>query len=266
MKHCLLILLFFTSVSSFAQNWSFVAGPGVSQYLGDVTGQQIGNSRLALNVEGWYRLTDHLQLKSGISFYGIRGQDADTTRLRSFKSGNFEFYSSAMYSFKRGYFTPFAYAGLGATTLRPQGESRLGYWDLRDVQPEGQKVPGIAAMIPFGVGLEYEITPVVSVVFDLAFRYALSDQLDAVGQEIVNVDALSPTAIDYYESLSEGMARQVAENSTMLGGNSGNNDWYSLFSVKIKYTPSSAIFGCINPYKYDNPGRRNRRKIKTIPH
>ena len=264
---CLLFLFFsLSSLSSFAQKWSFVAGPGLSQYLGDVTDQQIGNSRLALNLEGWYWLNDHFQLKSGVSFYGIRGQDADTTRLRSFKSGNFEFYSSAMYSFKRGYFTPFAYAGVGASTVSPQGKSRLGYWDLRDVQPEGQKVPGLVVMIPFGVGLEYEITPVISVVFDLAFRYALSDQLDAMGQEIVSVEALSPLAINYYESLSEGMTRRVEENNVLPGGNPSNNDWYSLFLIKLKYTPSSAIFGCINPYKYDNPGRRDRRKIKTIPH
>lgn len=244
------------------QRLSWAVGPGLTQYGGDVNEGQIGGHRAALNVEGWYPLTDRWQLKSGFSVYGLRGRDVDPTRARSFRSRNVELYSSALYYFRRGLLTPFAYAGLGLTTSRPRGESQLGMWDLRDVQPEGRRVPGLLAMIPFGVGLEYEINPMLSVVVDAAARYVLSDQLDAVSQETVAQEALSPLAIDYYQSLSDPVVRRLAENEPLTGGNSATNDWYGILSIKIKFTPWT---GCLNPHRYSRPQGRQRGKRNYRP-
>lgn len=241
-----------------AQNWSLAAGPGLTQYVGDLNEGRISNNLMAFNVEGWYPLTDDIQIKSGISVYGLWGEDHDPSRMRSFRTTNLEFYSSALYYFRRGYLTPFVHAGLGATTSRPQGESPLGNWDLRDVRPEGDKVPGLLAMIPFGVGLEYEISPMLSVVVDAAARYVLSDQIDAVSQKVVSSEALSPLATDYYRSLSADMARRIKEEGEIAGGDPTSNDWYGIFSIKLKFAPS---IGCVNPYKYSRPeGRRRQRR------
>lgn len=260
---CTLLLV---SQITYAQDWSFAVGPGITQYYGDVNQKQVGEIGWALNGEAWYRLTDDIQIKSGMSFYRIGSQDADTARMRSFKASNFEFYTSGMYYFKRGYFTPFVYAGVGATTNNPMGESRLGYWNLKEVQPEGEEIPGLVGFIPFGLGLEYEITPVLALVLDLSLRYTFTDQLDAVSKPEVVVNELSPMAIDYYESLSDGIARQVDENATLLGGSPDANDMYSMFSVKVKFTPTSSLFGCIDPYKYARPKKRhNKRKNNFDP-
>ncbi len=264
-----LVFLFLGAVLSMhsvmAQDWSFAVGPGITQYVGDVSQDKLGSTRWALNAEAWYRLTDNLQIKSGMSFYQIGAQDADTARLRSFKANNFEFYTSGLYSFKRGYFTPFVYAGIGATTNNPMGESRLGYWDLRDVQPEAEKIPGLVGMIPFGVGLEYEFTPVLSLVFDMALRYTFSDQLDAVSKQEVVVSELSPLALEYYQALSDGVDRRITQNENLAGGRPNNNDLYGIFSVKIKFTPSASLFGCIEPYKFGRPDRRRRSKRNFDP-
>ena len=244
--------------SSSVQGWSFALGPGLTQYVGDLNPGQVGNNRAAFNLEGWYPLADQLQLKSGFSVYGLRARDAEANRMRSFRTTNVELYSSVLYYFRRGYLTPFAHAGVGITSSNPRGESPLGRWDLRDVQPEGQRVPGWLAMAPFGVGLEYQLTPVLSVVVDAAARYVLSDQLDAVSQTTVARDDLSPLALEYHESLSNDVARRLTEEGAIAGGNPTTNDWYGIFSVKLKFTPTA---GCINPYKYARPeGRRRARR------
>ncbi len=245
---------------SYAQDWSFAIGPGVTQYLGDVNDQNLGGNRWAINVEGWYRLTDNVHIKSGMSLYQLYAQDADPVRLRSFQSNNFEFYSSAMYSFKQGFFTPFAYAGLGATTSNPQGDSRLGYFNLKDVEPEAERVPGLIGMIPFGVGVDYEITPVLSLVVDFAMRYTFSDRLDAMRKEIIIVDDLSPLAREYYAALSEEQARAINEEPSLRGGSSADNDLYGMLTVKVRFTPTSSLFGCVDPYKYSRPTRKRKRK------
>lgn len=247
-----------------AQDWSFAVGPGITQYLGDVNDQKVGGNRWAINAEAWYRLSDNFQIKSGLSFYQLAATDVDTTRRRSFQANNFEFYTSGMYAFKRGYFTPFAYLGVGATTSNPRGDSQLGYFTLREVEPEAEPVPGLVGIIPFGAGLEYEITPVLSVVFDLALRYTFTDQLDAVSKEIIRVDQLSPLAREYYSALSDEMARAVNEDQTLRGGNSLESDFYGMFSVKIKFTPSASLFGCIEPYKYSRPSRKRNRNRKNF--
>jgi hypothetical protein len=254
------------SVSTvYAQDWSFAIGPGVTQYFGDVNERQLGGNRFALNAEAWYRLTDNIQIKSGLSFYQLSAQDTDTARLRDFQANNFEFYSSAMYSFKQGFFTPFAYVGIGATTSNPQGDTRLGYFNLKEVEPEADPVPGLVGIIPFGVGLDYEITPMLSVVFDLALRYAFSDRLDAMSREIIVVDDLSPLAIDYYSALSDEMDRAVQEDQTLRGGNSANDDLYGMFTVKLRFTPTASLFGCVEPYKYSRPDRRRKpRNYKPL--
>lgn len=259
----LLLLLFTRPVA--AQDWSFAVGPGVTQYYGDVSEQQLSGIGWALNAEAWYRLTDNIQIKSGMSFYQIGANDPDTTRLRSFKANNFEFYTSGLYYFKRGYFTPFVYAGIGATTNNPMGDSELGYWDLKDVQPEGEPVPGLVGFIPLGIGLEYEFSPVLSLVFDLSLRYTFTDQLDAVSKQEVAVEELSPLAQNYYQALSDEVARRVTENENLPGGTPGTNDMYSMFSVKVKFTPTTSIFGCIDPYKYARPDKRRKRKGNFDP-
>ena len=259
----LLVIIFGLLVQpALAQRWSFAAGPGLTQYIGDINEGSLRGNRMAFNIEGWYPLTDNVQIKSGFSVYGLRGKDEDATRMRSFRASNVELYSSAMYYFKRGYLTPFAYAGIGATSSRPRGESPLGRWDLRDVQPEGQRVPGLLAMIPFGVGLEYEINPVVSIVVDAAARYVLSDQIDAVSREVIPSHELSPLAVDYYESLSDAVARRIVEDGSIVGGNPTDNDWYGIFSIKLKFTPTA---GCIKPYKYSQPEGRRRSKRNFEP-
>jgi len=245
---------------AYAQDWSFAAGPGITQYIGDVNHQQLGDNRWAINVEGWYRLTDHVHIKSGVSLYQLSAQDVDATRQRSFQTNNFEFYSSAMYSFKQGFFTPFAYAGLGATTSNPQGDSRLGYYDLRDVEPEAERVPGLIGMIPLGVGVDYEITPVLSLVIDLALRYTFSDRLDAMRQETIVVNDLSPLAREYYAALSEEQARAINEETSLQGGRSADNDLYGMLTVKVRFTPTASLFGCVDPYKYSRPTRKRKRK------
>ncbi|MFP4339092.1 MAG: outer membrane beta-barrel protein [Cyclobacteriaceae bacterium] len=255
---CCLSLISFHDAK--AQAWSFAVGPGVSSYIGDVSEQRLGTAGFALNAEAWYYLNDNFQIKSGLTFYRIGANDPDTTRLRSFRANNFELYSSAMYYFKRGYFTPFAYAGIGFTTSNPMGQSRLGEWDLREVQPEGENVPGLVGIIPVGVGLEYEITPVLSLVADLSLRFALSDQLDATSKEIIQVDELSPTAVEYHSSLSGFIDRQVSEEPSIRGGSTAENDMYGLFTIKVKFTPSASIFGCIDPYRYSRPDRKRKKR------
>jgi hypothetical protein len=253
-------LSFFISLSASAQDWSFAVGPGVTSFIGDASEQKLSAAGFALNAEAWYYINDNFQLKSGLSFYRLRANDPDSTRMRSFDSNNFELYSSLMYYFKRGFFTPFAYAGLGFTTNNPMGPSRIGEWDLRNIEPEATNIGGLVGIVPIGVGLEYEITPVLSVVADLSLRYAFSDQLDAISKEIIQVDELSPQAVEYYESLSESVSREVNEESTLRGGSSTENDIYSMFSLKIKFTPTASIFGCIDPYKYSRPDRKRKRR------
>ncbi|WKN30203.1 outer membrane beta-barrel protein [Porifericola rhodea] len=253
-------LSFIVVPKAHAQDWSFAVGPGISSYLGDINDQTLGKPGFVLNAEAWYYLNDNFQLKSGLSFYNISGEDADTTRLRDFRASNFELYTSAMYYFKQGYFTPFAYVGIGFTTNNPMGDSQIGEWDLRNIEPEAEQVPGIMGIVPFGVGLEYEINPVLSVVADLSLRYALNDQLDATSKEIIQVGELSAEAVEYHESLSPYLARQVNEDPILRGGDSSNNDMYGMFTLKLKFTPAASIRGCIDPYKYSRPDRKRKRR------
>lgn len=259
---CVLLCCFslFAYSPSQAQDWSFAVGPGISSYIGDVSEQRLSAPGFTLNAEAWYYLNDNFQLKSGLSFYNLRGNDPDTTRLRSFRANNLEVYTSAMYYFKRGVFTPFAYLGIGFTTNNPMGQSQIGEWNLRNIEPEAASVPGLVGIVPFGVGLEYEITPVLALVADLSLRYALSDQLDAVSKELIQVDQLGAEALEYHQSLSTYITRQVNEEPAIRGGDPSNNDMYGMFTLKVKFTPSASILGCIDPYKYSRPDRRRKRR------
>ena len=256
----ILCCLFVFSSPLKAQDWSFAVGPGITSFLGDASQQKLSSPGFALNAEAWYYLNDNFQLKSGLSFYRIRATDSDTMRLRSFDANNFEVYTSLLYYFPVGIVKPFAYAGVGFTTNNPMGPSRIGEWDLRNIEPEATEVPGLVGIIPLGFGVEYEITPVLALVADVSVRYAFSDQMDAISREIIQTDNLSPQAVEYYESLSDDIGRRVREEATIRGGSSAENDIYGMFSLKIKFTPTASIFGCIDPYKYSRPNRRRKHR------
>ena len=243
-----------------AQDWSFAVGPGVTTFIGDASEQRLSRPGFALNAEAWYYLNDNFRIKSGLSFYNIRANDPDSTRLRDFDASNIEVYTSLMYYFPVGLLKPFAYAGIGFTTNNPMGPSRIGEWDLRTIEPEATAVPGLVGIVPMGLGLEYEITPVLSLVADLSVRYAFSDQLDAIGREIIRTEDLGAQAVEYYEALSDNVGRAAREQETIRGGSSSQNDMYGMFSLKVKFTPTASIFGCIDPYKYQRPARKRKRR------
>jgi hypothetical protein len=130
----------------------------------------------------------------------------------------------------------YCFFGLGLTTNNPKTEYKGDYVDLRPLQTEGVSYSGVAAVIPFGLGIGYRVIDQLSVSLQAGYRYSFSDRLDDVSE--VYVDPLVLNS-DIARDLSfRGDERPVPFAGYGVGakrGNPGNKDGYLLINLKVEY-------------------------------
>ena len=231
-------ILFFALLSHKTQaQFSASFGPGVASYSGDVSGERFENIRPAFNFELWYQMNRHLYLKSGASIYQVFATDVFPERNRGFKASNFEAYTSLMLAADPDWrLMPFAYAGVGVSTNAPQyavpTDGGNDFVDARALNTENERIPGAFAIIPTGVGVRFKLNEKLAIVADAGLRFTSTDLMDGVSTSIIDINNLSPEAINYFERVRpEGL-----NGATRFGnGNPDKNDVYGIFSIKLQF-------------------------------
>jgi len=233
------LLIFVLSLflqKSFAQ-FSASLGPGAVSYSGDVSGEEFKNVRSAFNVELWYQMNRNLYLKSGASIYQVFATDVFPERNRTFKASNFEVYTTLMLGANPDWrIMPFAYAGIGLSTNAPQyavpSEEGNRFINARTLNTESEPLPGAFAIFPAGVGVRFKLNEKLSIVTDAGLRFTNTDLIDGVSTSIIDVNNLSPEAINYFEQIRP----QGLNGATRFGnGNPSRNDVYGILSIKLQF-------------------------------
>ncbi len=228
---------------------------GLSSYFGDLcpTGDCYSNSKFNFGIGANYRMNDYIFFSLNAQYYRISGSDLEsgnTGRLKrnlSFRSDNLEFSGIANFEFlnyntfrylsrKEFPISMYCFLGLGLTTNNPKTEYKGDYVELRPLQTEGVSYSGVAAVIPFGLGIGYKVIDQLSVSLQAGYRYSFSDRLDDVSDVYVDPGTLSS---DIARDLSfRGDERPVPFAGYGVGakrGNPGNRDGYLLINLKVEY-------------------------------
>ena len=184
--------------------WQIGVNGGVMIYQGDLTPEDIGSYKTMQPTVGVYVsrvINPSFLLRTNVAFGTLKGDDANYERPVWKKERNYNFLSplaeiSELLVWNmagnngnqlRQRFSPYMFAGLGVSFLkinRNYSKFNTHYFATATNVVNGlnadiqQQPPHAAVMLPVGVGLEYYLSPKLSLTAETNLRYTFTDYLD----------------------------------------------------------------------------------------
>jgi len=213
--------------------------------------------RPQFNAGGYYRFNERFSFKADFHYIRLFSQDkggVNKKRNLSFRSGNVEFSVGAVYDFykyerfyhKRKPFTPYIFAGAGATYFNPRAEYGGKWYSLQPLQTEGKKYSRFTFAIPFGGGIRLKQSPVIDISFEVSYTKLFTDYIDDVSTTyIYNTsgdisDALADRSNEVIDLKTGNPIKTDGDDGIHWKaghkrGNSTRKDGYLVFGFKVEY-------------------------------
>lgn len=249
-KLVLLLITALTSLGLQAQYTEVGAYLGTSNYIGDLSEQQISNENYHSVLGVFYRVnaTKRLSLKTSFAKGTISGSDkfartaASRQRNLSFRSEIIELAMTGEVNLsnynirdnKTG--VPYFFAGIALARFNPQAQMRGAWYDLQPLRTEGKKYSRNTLAVPFGLGMKFNVSYKLNVGLEFGARRTFTDFLDDVSTYYPDVEDMRSHA-----PLTASLSYRTPELTGEFGGNpvgthrgdSGNNDWYLFGGVTV---------------------------------
>jgi Domain of unknown function (DUF6089) len=209
------------STGAFAQlNWEtvhtgeFGATLGGAHYFGDLNTRasfnrpkpavgvffrkQFGNY-VSLRLAGHFAQLGYSDIYSKNEFQRLRNLSFNTNIYEVTLQGDFNFFKFIP-ELPEHNFTPYITLGIGVMNFDPYAYLDGQKYNLRQLGTEGQtkgylgRTPysTTALVVPFGVGLKYNLTEKMNISFEIAHRFTNTDYLDDVSKTYVPLNVLDP--------------------------------------------------------------------------
>jgi hypothetical protein len=223
--------------SSFGQSYEVGGGLGTSVYSGDMIRKiDPGQAGLQGTLFGKRNFDNVWSLRMGVNRASLTAADTirpidavsslrkgyfrgSITEVSALMEFNFLDFANQKSEFR---FSPYAFFGLGYTFFRGEGRINGG------VRPESYKDNTV--VIPFGGGVKYMLTNVLTLGLELSFRPTTSDNLDK------NENELSVAPRYAFPLVPISLARTESLNF----GNPNTKDWYYFLGVTLSYNINKA--------------------------
>lgn len=224
------IIVFISSISSAAaqlnlSKWQVGINGGIFVYQGDLTPSPIGSYRTLSSGFGLYIsrvLSPSFILRTNVARGTIKGNDGAYLSPWWRKERNFRF-SSTVTEFSElvvwnifknngnqsdRRFSPYMYVGAGVSLLNIKRDysnmNKSFFYSGSEVAAGlatdmATKPPSTILVLPAGLGVEYYVSPKISVTAETAFRYIFTDYLDGFSK------AANPKRKDFYHSHTFGV-------------------------------------------------------------
>lgn len=226
-----LLVLFFighipdTGAQMNLSKWQVGVNGGIFVYQGDLTPSDIGSYNTIKPTFGLYVsriLNPSLLLRTNLAVGKLYGDDAKYIAPIWRQQRNYKFTTSVtevsellvwnMFgnnSNELGQrFSPYAFGGVGVSFLnvkRDTSRFNTHYFATATNLVNGLRAdmsrtpPGAVLVIPFGLGMEFYLTPKFSLTAETSFRYTLTDYLDGFSL------GANPDKKDFYQSHTIGL-------------------------------------------------------------
>lgn len=213
--------------------WQFGVQAGVNVYMGDLTPEQLGaykTMKPALALYAARVLSPSFMLRGNLLFSRLKADEAKYSKPDWRQQRNFNFTTPVtelsgllvwnIFKNNDNYldrrFSPYLFAGAGVSFMRVQrdysnmnttifndaSEVRAGLTQDLAVTP-----PRSLLVLPMGAGVEYYISPRVSLTAETNFRYSSTDYIDGFSK------AANPNKKDYYYTHTLGVIFKFGDNS-----------------------------------------------------
>lgn len=224
---------------------AITVGIGTATFFGDLKdpGEQIDSSpTLSIGVQ--FYPTTRFRARIEFSTFSLRGQDVssddpnDRLRNLSFKSTNYELSAVGIFdllavgesNYQRPNFDPYFFVGFGLVYVNPKAVLNGVTYALQPLQTEGIKYARSALVIPFGIGLEINVTQCIGIGFEIAWRKTFTDYIDDVSTVYRDNTGLDPVTAQLIDR-SEGMIFRVGQRR----GDPTDKDGYNFMQLRCKF-------------------------------
>lgn len=236
----LLVLLMITGISgvraqSDLSKWQVGINGGVFVYQGDLTPSDLGSYKTLEPVFGGFVsriLNPSLLLRTNFAFGKLSGNDAKYNnpayrqhRNYSFTTPVTEISELLVWNMKSNNgnelglrFSPYAFAGIGVNFLkikRDYSNFEERYFAASTNIINGlaadinQRPPGAELVIPIGLGMEFYLTPKLSLTAETNIRYTFNDYLDGFSL------GANPDNKDFYHSNTIGFLYRFGKGNNL---------------------------------------------------
>ena len=222
-------------------------GAGITKYFGELSDEKkLGDINPFLTLGVNIPLKSRWSVRPELSYYRISAADGQLPesdsrhdRNLSFRSDNFEISGLMVYGLhardrrlKISKLRPYALAGLGFTYANPRARLDGKWHALQPLHTEGIQYQKFHLVVPLGFGLGIRVTDQWQLGFEMSYRFTFTDYLDDVSTRYRDPNSFTdPVAADLADRRPE-IGLDKAQAGTPRG-NSGKNDGYLLFGVKV---------------------------------
>lgn len=215
--------------------WQVGVNGGIFVYQGDLTPTVTGSYKTMQPVAGLYVsriLNPSLLLRTNLSIGRLKGDDAQYSSPVWRQQRNYSFVSNVteisellvwnMFGNNDNElgqrFSPYLFAGAGVSFLKTRRNySNFNYHYfasssniLSGLSADSlHTLPKAALVIPVGLGMEYNLTPKLSLTTELSFRYTSTDYLDGFSK------GANPKKKDLYHSITLGLLYRFGKKSKL---------------------------------------------------
>jgi hypothetical protein len=225
---------------------------GASYYLGDLNPR--GHFKFSSPAAGiFFRYSTNYRFSWRFGFnYGLVSADDKASkefdqkeRNLNFRSRIYEFEARSEFNFveyrigsEKHYFSMFIFGGIGGFYMNPQANIGNGYVNLQGQKTEGQSssYSKVQLCIPFGVGIKWNVHPIVGLGIEWGPRKLFTDYLD-------DVSGAYPLK---NSSIFTNQSKNGSAWAGSMRGNPRTKDWYFFygFTLNIKLrNPKSPCHG-----------------------
>lgn len=250
-KFVLFIFLLLFSYHLQAQTWEIGGSLGAAGYIGDLNPNnpvKVSGASAGLFVKR--NFDGYFSAKLNFAYGRIAAADSTSSsqqfrdRNLSFTDGIKELSVIGEFNFLKyipdagpNKFTPYIYAGLGLAAYSPRAIYNGQTLDLRQLKTEGETTPygNNTVVIPYGVGVKYNIGGKFSLAADIGYRYTFTDYLDDVSGVYADKSKLTGYAL----KLSDRSGERTGVYTGTAGTQRGDfkpRDTYFLIGFTISYT------------------------------
>ncbi len=259
MRKLLFLISIFTSGFVSAQTFHLGVFGGLSNYQGDLTDKayQRNTTKSAFGITGTYELTNRLNLRGGLTFAKIAGDDKwnnETAKLRNlnFTSKITELNLLAefnVFNLESIRWTPYAFGGLAIYHFNPFTSDSGGYKTfLQPLSTEGQGLQGYGTKpysltqlaLPFGGGIKYAVTDNIRLGLEVGMRKLFTDHLDDVSTTYADaadlLAAKGPKAVELAYRGDEVPAGNLSyPTKGAQRGGAAQKDWYYFSGLNLTF-------------------------------
>jgi opacity protein-like surface antigen len=208
-----LLMLPFLSFAQTSSKWEFGLTAGAFVYQGDLTPSPVGSYRtpgISLGVFGSYLLTRSISLRTNIFAGRLNGNDAAYNHPEWRQQRNFNFsaplvqvselvvwnYRGSRANVEGNRLSPYVFAGVGLAWVsisRDWSKFNREYFSTESTVLNGlaedtaHSLPGIIPALPVGIGIQYALSPGISLMAESSFHYGFTDYLDGFSKSANSV-------------------------------------------------------------------------------